>query len=112
MKIAFLLTQSIDSPSGLGRYFPLARQLVRLGHQVTILALHPDFSNLAERLQEIDGVRIHYVSQMHVSKHGNTKSYFSAPALLFHAILADVALEHSSRQASGQTSSIFVSPTL
>ena len=103
MKILFLLTQSIDSPSGWGRYFPLARQLVRLGHQVTILALHPDFSNLAERLQDIDGVeKSIYVSQMHVSKHGNTKRYFSAPVLLFHAIRADVALEHSSRKAKGR----------
>jgi glycosyltransferase involved in cell wall biosynthesis len=92
LKIVLLLTQSLDSPSGLGRYGPLASQLVRLGHQVTILALHPDFSNLAQKTQVLDGVKVIYVSQMHVRKRGSTKSYFSIPALLFHAALATLRL--------------------
>ena len=88
MKILYLLTQSMESPSGLGRYGPLARQLTRLGYQVMILALHPDFANLDERTQEIEGLQIRYVSQMHVRKEGSTKSYFSTPTLLFHAAIA------------------------
>ena len=40
MKIAFMLTQSLDSPSGLGRYGPLARELARMGHAVEVFALH------------------------------------------------------------------------
>ena len=102
MKIAFLLTQSIDSPSGLGRYFPLARQLVRLGHQVTILALHPDFATLAQKAKQVDGVRIVYVSQMHVRKRGSSKSYFSSPTLLFHAALATWRLTLAAIQAPGR----------
>jgi len=88
LKILYLLTQSLDSPSGLGRYAPLARQLGKLGHQVTILALHPDFGRLSTRKQQIEGVQIHYVSQMHVRKEGSTKSYYSTPALLFHTVIA------------------------
>jgi glycosyltransferase involved in cell wall biosynthesis len=88
MKIAFLLTQSLDSPSGLGRYTPLARQLAHQGHQVTVLALHPDFAGLAQKTQDVDGIRIVYVSQMHVRKRGSTKSYFSTPSLILHSTLA------------------------
>jgi len=32
MKITFLLTQSLEDSSGLGRYFPLTKELARLGH--------------------------------------------------------------------------------
>ena len=88
MNIVFLLTQSLDSPSGLGRYEPLARQLSGLGHQVTILALHPDFASLQDKVQEKDGVHLRYVSQMHVRKAGSTKSYFSMPGLIFYAAIA------------------------
>ena len=47
MRILFILTQDLDSPSGLGRYRPMAEVLIQSGHQVRILALHPDFQNLA-----------------------------------------------------------------
>ena len=39
MKITFLLTQSLEDPSGLGRYFPLAKELARPGNEVNILAI-------------------------------------------------------------------------
>lgn len=77
MNLLMLLTQDLQSPSGLGRYFPLAKYLVREGCQVTILALHSDFANLDECNFEIEGVKVRYVAQMHVRKAGNQTYYFS-----------------------------------
>jgi glycosyltransferase involved in cell wall biosynthesis len=76
MRITFLLTQSLESPSGLGRYGPLAKELARLGHSVRVLALHPDYGALETRRFTRDGVQVHYVAQMHVQKRANTKRYF------------------------------------
>ena len=75
-RITFLLTQGLEDPSGLGRYFPLAKELAKLGHEVSILALHPDLGSLSQRRLEVGGVRVHYVGQMHVRKVGNQKTYF------------------------------------
>ena len=82
MRIAFLLTQSLESPSGLGRYWPLARELVRAGHSVTILALHHDYASLHQRRFARDGVEVRYVGQMHVLKQGSDKLYFGPGKLL------------------------------
>ena len=82
MRILFLLTQDLESPSGLGRYFPLARWLARGGHQVQMAALHGDYQNLARRRFERDGVQVWYVGQMHVLKRGSGKQYYRAPRLL------------------------------
>ena len=46
MKITFFLTQDIESPSGLGRFFPLAKELSRLDHQVKIICLHSNYFSL------------------------------------------------------------------
>lgn len=75
MKILFLLTQDLESPSGLGRYWPLARELAVLGHQICILALHADFDNLKTKKLVKDNVAIHYVGQMHVKKRNSNKEY-------------------------------------
>jgi glycosyltransferase involved in cell wall biosynthesis len=83
MRITFLLTQGLESPSGLGRYWPLAKELARLGHAVTVLALHPDFGALEERRFAREGVRVHYVAQMHVLKRASTKRYFGPMRLLW-----------------------------
>jgi glycosyltransferase involved in cell wall biosynthesis len=83
MRIAFLLTQSLESPSGLGRYWPLAKELARLGHAVTVLALHPDYGALQQRQFTRDGVRVHYVAQMHVLKRASSKRYFGPLRLLW-----------------------------
>ena len=83
MNILFLLTQDLESPSGLGRYFPLAKELARLGANITILALHSHYKSLKETHFVEDGVRICYVAQMHVLKQGNQKLYFPAHKL-FH----------------------------
>ncbi len=92
MKIVFVLTQSLDSPSGLGRYGPLARELVKLGHQVEIIALHYAWHQLQEK-QYIDaGVYINYVGQMHVRKEGPRKIYFSPIRLIWVSLLAIIRL--------------------
>jgi len=88
LKITFLLTQSLESPSGLGRCWPVAKEMSRLGHDVTILALHHDLASLKHRFTIIEGVKVHYVGQMHVLKKGNTKFYFSTPRLLWITALA------------------------
>jgi glycosyltransferase involved in cell wall biosynthesis len=92
MKILFLLTQDMESPAGAGRYFPLARGLVKLGHQVTIAALHADFSSLRQTRFENKGVEIWYVDQMHVMKQGNRKLYYPAHQLLLRMARASLAL--------------------
>jgi glycosyltransferase involved in cell wall biosynthesis len=83
MRILFILTQDIESPGGLGRYLPLAVELVGLGHKVQISALHPDFSNVELKQFEIKGVRVHYSAPMHVKKAGNSKTYYSNSMLLW-----------------------------
>lgn len=88
MKITFLLTQSLESPGGNGRFFPLAKALVQAGHQVTIIALHHDFANAPKYSFTQDGVKVLYVAQMHVHKQGNHKSYFSPTQLLWVAAVA------------------------
>ncbi len=82
MRISFLLTQSLESPSGLGRFGPLARHLAQRGHSVSVFALHPDFSSLPETHFVQNGVQVHYVAPMHVHKRGNLKSYYSSGRLI------------------------------
>jgi len=91
LKTTFLLTNSLEDPAGLGRYFPLAKELARLGHEVSILALHPDLSSVSQRRLQVSGVKVHYVGQMHVRKVGSQKTYFSPTGL------ARVALASSLR---------------
>lgn len=76
MKILFLLTQSLDYPSGLGRYRPLARELARLGHQVSVAALHPALRSVHNRVFDDCGVRVHYVGPMHVRQEGSERHYY------------------------------------
>ena len=105
MKITFLLTQSLEDPSGLGRYFPLAKELTRLGNEVNILALHPNLGSLSQRRFQVSGVNVHYVGQMHVRKVGSQKTYFSTLGLIrvalastlrmsFRALLTDAEVIH------------------
>lgn len=87
MKITFLLTQDLESPSGLGRYLPLARQLAHLGYKPHILAMHSDYQSVADKGFKVDGVQVKYVSQMHVLKRGNHKSYFNPIRLLWTVLV-------------------------
>jgi len=95
MNILFLLTQDLNSPSGLGRYWPIARQLVRLGHQVNIAALHPNISELENTFIEKEGVKIHYVASMHVLKRENIKTYYPSSQLLPIVLFATMKLMQS-----------------
>lgn len=92
MKILFLLTQDLESPTGVGRYQPLAKYLAQLGHQVTIAALHADFSNLAKRSFFVDKVQVHYIAQMQVLKQNDHKIYFPIYKLIYHVIKATIEL--------------------
>lgn len=98
MHILFLLTQDLESPSGVGRYLPLARGLVQCGHRVTVAALHAGFDRLERRRFEQDGVDVRYVAQMHVKKEGNTKSYYPAHQLLPLMARATCALTRAALQ--------------
>ncbi len=101
MRITFLLTQSLEDPSGLGRYFPLAKELTRLGHQVHVLALHPDLGGLSQRRMQTGGVEVHYVGQMHVRKVGSQKTYFSTLGLAGVVLVS--TLQMSFRALSAET---------
>jgi glycosyltransferase involved in cell wall biosynthesis len=92
MNIVFVLTQSLDSPSGLGRYGPIARELVKQGHQVQIITLHHAWDQLARKQFMDAGVNVHYVGQMHVRKEGNYKTYYSPGKLLWISFLAIIKL--------------------
>lgn len=95
MKILFLLTQDVHSPAGIGRYFPLARGLTKLGHQVTVAALHSDFEALTLREVKQDGVYLRYVAPMHVRKQGNQKYYYPTHQLLPIVMRATWALSRA-----------------
>jgi glycosyltransferase involved in cell wall biosynthesis len=95
MKLHFLLTQDLESPSGLGRYWPLARALATRGHHVSISALHPNWPELSEIKFERDGVFVEYVAPMHVIKAGNQKQYYSANQLLRVGLQATYALSRA-----------------
>jgi glycosyltransferase involved in cell wall biosynthesis len=99
MKIAFVLTQSLDSPSGLGRYGPLARELVRLGYEVEVIALHYAWQQLPQKSFVEQGVKINYVGQMHVQKEGSHKTYFSPSKLLWVAFTSTLRLAQAIAQS-------------
>lgn len=90
MNIAFVLTQSLKSPSGLGRYWPLAKELARLGHQVDVIALHHNWRLIAHKSVVLDKVRVFYVGQMHVKKSASQKTYFNPVQLLWVTFIATV----------------------
>ena len=102
MRLLYLLTQDLDSPSGLGRYLPLARELAALGHQVSIAALHPSFHTLSAKRLDLDGVRVSYVAPMHVIKEGSHKRYYSTPTLLRLALLAALRLGQAANAAGAE----------
>lgn len=86
--ILFLLTQDLESPSGLGRYFPLSKNLAKQGFSVSIAALHSNFKKVKEKKFTHEGVHISYVGQMHVKKESDQTKYFSFCLLLWYSFLA------------------------
>jgi glycosyltransferase involved in cell wall biosynthesis len=93
MRILFLLTQDLESPSGLGRYFPMAKALVQRGNTVIIAALHSDLESIKTRRFQQDGVDVWYVAQMHVQKRNNQKTYYPLLKLLGIAAWGTLRLE-------------------
>jgi glycosyltransferase involved in cell wall biosynthesis len=83
MRIVFLFSMSLETPSALGRWYPWASELVALGHQVHIVALHHDLRPRVAKHVERQGVWIHYVGQSHTRKVGDATHYFSAARLLW-----------------------------
>jgi glycosyltransferase involved in cell wall biosynthesis len=92
MRLLFLLTQDLESPAGIGRYFPWAKAMASRGHQVSIAALHADYAHVSQKQFVRDGVQVHYVAQMHVLKQADKKIYYSTPNLIVRTILATCAL--------------------
>ncbi len=82
MRITFILSQGLEEPSAVGRHYPLAKELARLGHQVNVIALHPRLDTIPQRRLVRDGVNIYFAGQMHVYKDGSVTRHFSAPRLL------------------------------
>lgn len=76
--ITFFTCGGLEEPSAIGRYLPLAKELVRRGFHVNYLALHPDFGSLTDRRINRDGIEVYFVGQMHVLKKGDRKFYFNA----------------------------------
>jgi glycosyltransferase involved in cell wall biosynthesis len=90
--VTFILTQSLECPSGVGRYWPLARGLAERGYRVRVLALHPEYDKLAQRRFTLEGVDVRYVGQMHVRKTGSEKTYFGPLSLLWISAVATLRL--------------------
>ncbi len=82
LRILFLLTQDLESPLGIGRIWPIAKELAKIGHRVRIVALHSRWKELKERKSIKDGVVIEYVGPMHVRKIGDQKLYYSTFGLI------------------------------
>ncbi|WP_238613434.1 glycosyltransferase family 4 protein [Candidatus Oscillochloris fontis] len=91
MRVTMLITMGIERPSG-RRYFHLARGLVRQGHAVRILALHPDLPNCPQRRFIQDGVEVWYVGQMHARKSGSLPERFGPLALLRVVVTATLGM--------------------
>jgi glycosyltransferase involved in cell wall biosynthesis len=98
MRVAFVSTSSLDYPSALGRWFPLAKEMVRLGHTVHFITLHHDYRSGMSRPQQQAGVWVHYVGQMHVRGWGDARRPLAGAALLRVALAATVALGRRARQ--------------
>jgi glycosyltransferase involved in cell wall biosynthesis len=88
MRIHLLITQDLESPSGLGRYWPMAKSLSRLGHTVTISALHSDYTHLTRRHFSFMDVAVNYIAPMHIQKTGSIKRYYSPVRLILLSIRA------------------------
>lgn len=92
MRITFIVTHDLDSPAGFGRYVPIAKELIHLGHEVNILTLHPDYFSCKKKFFIFEGINVAYVGQMHVRKSGNQKTYFRPLKLLWVSTVATVKL--------------------
>ena len=95
MRITFILTQSLESPGGAGRYLPLAKALTNIGHQITIIALHHNLKNIREKCFFMNGVKVIYVGQMHVKKIGSSKYYYGLIPLTWIILTGTIKLTYA-----------------
>ncbi|MBI3090384.1 MAG: glycosyltransferase [Candidatus Tectomicrobia bacterium] len=84
LRLVFLTDITPTTGSWIGRYEPLARELVKLGHQVTILAPHPSYGTLppAERVSWRDGVIIRSVGSCFYRQTARGRRYRSTATIL------------------------------
>ena len=94
LKLLFLSTSSLDNPSPRGRWLPLAQELAKLGHNVSLLLLHHSYDKLPkiQRQKTYHGVVVYYVAQMHVYGLAGQRRYFTAPKLSQVGLQAAFAL--------------------
>jgi glycosyltransferase involved in cell wall biosynthesis len=94
MRVVFLSTSGIENASPRGRWFPIARELAKRGHEPRLVLLHPTFDRLNARQKKFDrdGVSVEHVAQMHVYGVPGERKFFSATQLLAVTFRATVAL--------------------
>lgn len=91
MRIVFVIPVGLQRPSGY-RYANIAKELVANGHQVRILALHPDWAHCTLPRFVTDGVEVIYVGQMHSLKRGSHSAQFGLGQLLLTVAHSTVGL--------------------
>lgn len=92
MRVVFLSTLSLTYASFIGRVFPLARALRRLGHDVQVITLHHDWPGRAFTEVAYGEVPIHYVGPMHVRGLGDERRQLRGAALLWATAVATAQL--------------------
>ena len=90
--ITFFSSQGMEDTSGFGRCFPIAKELVKKGFNVNILAVHADYASVKKKKYTKDGVSVHYVGQMHVLKKKNKKYYFGPMKLLYVVLFSMIKM--------------------
>lgn len=92
--IAFLCTSGLNNALPSGRLLPLARELVKRGHELHLLMLHPTFDQLLphDKAKIIDGVHLRHVGQMHVYGLPGQRRYYNPAELAVVSLKAAWAL--------------------
>ncbi len=98
MRIAFLCPSGLDDPGPQRRFLPIARELVRRGHDVSLLMLHSTFAAVQQHRFVRDGVKLQYVAQMHVHGLPGKRRYYSPAGLLAGSLRAAAALAYAARR--------------
>ncbi len=94
MKISFLCTSSLEYPSPRGRWWPLACELAKRGHEPQLIMLHHTYAAVpvAKRHELRHGVVLQYVGQMHVYGPVGQRQYFGLGELIRVSLQSTVAL--------------------
>ena len=89
MRLVFLSTLSLTYASFIGRVFPVARVLLRAGHQVQILTLHHEWPGRSFEELAYGEVPIRYVGPMHVRGLGDARRQLGGVQLLMIGIMGE-----------------------